>query len=133
MIDVPDWLEGIQQHTVFHDEIGHCKVGPPLHIETNGPPIKQRAYRQPLLKRKIVEEEIGKMLADNVIRPSNSPWASLITLMPKKDCSTRFCVDYRKVDALTEKDSYPLTNIQELFDTLGRASVFTTVDLRSGY
>ena len=133
IVEIPEWLDNIQNHQVFRDELGHCQVGEPIHIKTEGPPIKQRPYRQPLLKRKLVEDEIDKMLAAGVIRPSNSPWASPITLTPKKDGSQRFCVDLRRVNAVTVRDSYPIPSIQGIFDTLNGSSVFTTLDLRSGY
>ena len=56
-----------------------------------------------------------------------------VTLVPKKDGSTRFCIDFRKVNAICGKDSYPLPNIQEIFDQLGGAKIFSTLDLISGY
>ena len=129
----PEFMQDINTHPVFREEIGHCTVGEPATINTTGPPIKQRAYRLPLLKRKIVEEELDKMLAAGVIRPSQSPWASPITLVAKRDGSTRFCVDFRKVNASTVKDAYPLPMIQDIFDTMQGATIFTTLDLRSGY
>ena len=131
--DAPNYLKTLTKHTVFREEIGHCVHGKRLGIKTKGSPIKQRPYRQPLTKRIVVEEEIEKMLKSGVIQPSESPWASPITLVPKKTGEVRFCVDYRKINNITEKDAYPLPNIQEIFDTLGGASVFTTLDLRSGY
>ena len=96
-------------------------------------PINQRPYRIPLRKRQIVDQEIDKMLADGIIESSSSPWASPITLVPKKDGTTRFCIDYRKLNAVTKKDAYPLPYIQEIFDNLGGACLFTTLDLKSGY
>ena len=105
-----------------------------MTIDTGGAvPINQRPYRLPLRKRKIVDEEIDKMLHDGIIERSTSPWASPITLVPKKDGSIRFCVDYRKLNAVTRKDAHPLPNIQDIFDTMAGASLFTTLDLRSGY
>ena len=82
-----------------------------IHIKTNHPPISQAAYRTPLSKRKLVEEAIADMLAENIIRPSQSAWASQITLVPKRDSSTRFCVDYRKLIPVTIRDQYPLPQI----------------------
>ena len=90
-----------------------------MSIDTgDNQPIRQRPYRLPLLKRKAVERELGKMLNQGVIRPSKSPWSSPILLVPKADGTTRFCVDYRKLNAITKKDAYPLPFIQDIFDDL---------------
>ena len=99
----------------------------------SSPPIRQRAYRTPLAKREIVNREIDTMLRDKIIRPSSSPYASPITLVPKKDGTTRFCVDYRKLNQATIKDSHPLPLIQDIFDQLSGAKYFSTLDLKSGY
>jgi len=96
-------------------------------------PIRQRSYRLPFAKRQKVDECVEEMLRDGVIRPSDSPWASPITLVPKKDGTTRFCVDYRKVNQATRKDSHPLPHIQDIFDQVSGATMFSTLDLRSGY
>jgi hypothetical protein len=114
------------------EPIGHCDILP-FKIEVEGPPIRQRAYRIPFSKRKLVEESVAEMLRDGIIQPSCSPYASPVTLVPKKDGTTRFCIDYRKVNAKTKKDTYPLPNIQDIFDQIGGANIFSTLDLRSGY
>ena len=105
----------------------------PINIKTNHPPISQAAYRTPLSKRKLVEEAIADMLAEKVIRPSQSAWASPITLIPKRDGSTRFCVDYRKLNAVTARDQYPSPQIQDIFDQVGGSTIFSTLDLKAGY
>jgi hypothetical protein len=133
IVDCPPYLNGVERHRVFRPELGHCITTAPLVITTEGPPIHQKPYRQALTKRKIVEEEISKMLKEGVIRPSSSPWASPVTLQPKKDGSIRFCIDYRKVNAVTVRDSHPIPNIQQLFDSLAGARIFSTLDLRSAY
>ena len=107
---------------------------PPAVIDT-GPhePIRQRAYRLPLKKREEVEKCVNTMLQDGVIQPSSSPWSSPITLVPKKDGTTRFCIDYRQLNSITHKDAHPLPNIQDVFDSLSGATIFSTLDLKSGY
>ena len=105
----------------------------PMNIVTEGSPVHQRAYQIPHRKKHLADEEIDKMLQMGIIRPSSSPWASPILLVPKKDGSVRFCVDYRKVNSVTVKDRYPLPRIQDIFDQMGDATVFSTMDMRSGY
>lgn len=102
-------------------------------IPTDSRPIRQRAYRAPLSKRKIISDQIDDMLNQGIIRPSSSPWASPITLVPKKGGELRFCVDYRKLNSVTIKDSYPLPLIQDIFDQLSGAKLFSTLDLKSAY
>ena len=96
-------------------------------------PINQRPYRLPLSKKAIVDQELDKMLEEGIIEPSSSPWASPLTLVPKKDGSIRFCVDYRALNAVTRPDAYPLPRIQDIIDSLNGAQVFSTLDLKSGY
>ena len=114
-------------------QLGECTL-PPVTIETgDAKPIRQKAYRIPFSKRREVESQIAQMLEQGVITPSCSPWLSPIVLIPKKDNSTRFCVDYRKLNQVTIKDAYPLPNIRDIFDQLGGAKIFSTIDLKSGF
>lgn len=78
-------------------------------------------------------EQIDTMIQNDIITPSTSPWASPIVLVKKSDGSFRFCVDYRKVNDVTLKDSYPLPRIDDTLDNLGGAQFFSTLDLQSGY
>ena len=112
-------------------ELEAAKVDP-MEIHTEGPPVHRRAYRMALHHLDIANEEIDKMLAMGIIRPSSSPYASPVLLVPKKDGTLRFCCDYRKLNSVTVKDRWPLPNIQEIFDRLD-AKFFSTMDMRSGY
>ncbi|GFU17016.1 transposon Ty3-I Gag-Pol polyprotein [Trichonephila clavipes] len=71
-------------------------------------PINQRAYRVSPTERRIIHEEVQKMLDEGIVQPSESPWSSPVVLVRKKDGSWRFCVDYRKLNSVTKKDVYPL-------------------------
>ena len=77
--------------------------------------------------------QVQQMLSSNVIRPSNSPWASPVVIVRKKDGSLRFCVDFRQLNAATVKDTHPLPRIDDLLDALHGAKWFCTLDLKSGY
>ncbi len=130
-VQIDEWEKGFP--SVLNNNIG-CTNGVEIKINTGDhTPIRKRPYRLPLTKRKVVEDEIENMLEKGVIRPSQSPWAAPVTLVPKKDGSIRFCVDYRALNAITVRDSHPLPHIQDVFDSLAGAGWFTTLDLRSGY
>ena len=99
----------------------------------NAQPIKQLPRRLPNVLKSVVEEQVSEMLQTGVVRPSHSPWASPIVLVRKKDNTWRFCVDYRKLNDVTIKDSYMIPQVNDLLDTLSGQQYFTTLDLASGY
>ena len=96
-------------------------------------PIRQAPRRLPLAKQHEATQAIKEMERDGVIEPSVSPWAAPIVLVRKKDGSTRFCVDYRKLNSVTRKDSYPLPRIDDTLESLSGATWFSSLDLKSGY
>ena len=99
----------------------------------NASPIRQQVRRTSLPAKEKVRELLKNMMQKRVISPSKSPWALPIVLVQKKDGSTRFCVDYRKINKVTRKDAYPIPRIDETLDTLAGATLFSTLDLRSEY
>lgn len=96
-------------------------------------PFKMQPRRLPLAKREAVKTEIDRLLNDGIIEPSNGPWASQTVLVTKPDGTSRLCIDYRKLNDVTRKDSYPLPLISDSLDTLGGSSWFSSMDLSSGY
>lgn len=102
-------------------------------ITTEAAPIRQRMRQLPVKLKSVVEQEVKAMLHDNVIQPSTNPWASPIMLVKKHDDTWRFCVDYRRLNAVTHKDAYPLPCIDKTLDHLAKAKYFSTLDLQSGY
>ena len=114
-------------------ELGHTNVVQHAIDTSTHPPIKQLPHRTPFSLRKKTEELIESMLKQGVITNSNSPWASPVVLLAKKDGSTRFCVDYRKLYAITKLDSFPLPRVDDSLDLLVNTAYFSSLDLASGY
>lgn len=104
----------------------------------NEDPIHIKAHRLPPAQKDEIRNQIDKMLKDNVIKKSFSPWSAPVHLVPKKIDSSgkqkwRMVIDYRRLNDITVDDKYPLPNINDLFDMLGDSMYFTTLDLASGY
>ena len=103
-------------------------------IDTQGKgPIRLRPYRTGRKQKEELERQIKEMMATNVIQHSTSPWAAPVILVEKKSGELRFCIDYRKLNSLTKKDSFPLPRIDSTLDRLYGKKFFTTLDLASGY
>ncbi|CAF4645978.1 unnamed protein product, partial [Didymodactylos carnosus] len=91
-------------------------------------PVTTRPYFKTIEQRKDIQQEITNMLRAGIIIPSTSPWSSPVILLKKPDGSFRFLVDYRKLNEVTKKDSYPQPNTEELLQRIGRHSWFTKLD-----
>src|SRR3978361_1159279 len=96
-------------------------------------PIRQPPRRVPFAKQQEVEHLVEKMLEEGVIEESSSPWSAPVVLVTKKDGTSRFCVDYRKLNDVTRRDTYPLPRIDDTLTTLAGSKWFSTLDLKSGY
>ena len=104
----------------------------------NDVPVNCKLYRFPKIHEEEVNKQIKEMLENNIIRHSKSPYSSNLWIVPKKMDSSgkqkwRLVVDYRKLNEITEGDSYPLPSIENILDHLGNAKHFTVMDLSSGF
>ncbi|KAK3107513.1 hypothetical protein FSP39_016272 [Pinctada imbricata] len=116
----------------------NCRVGQTSLVEHridtgDSPPVKVPQRRLPATQRKIVEQELSKMIENEIVEPSKSPWASPICLVRKKDQTYRFCIDFRRLNAITKKDAYPLPRVDDFLESLSGCSYFSTLDLAQGY
>jgi hypothetical protein len=114
------------------DDIGNADIEHSIRL-TDCKPFKARAYRIPMSQQRTADEHVKAMLKANVIRPSTSEYASPIVLIRKSDGSIRFCVDYRKLNAATVKDNYPMPLIEERLNSIFGSAIFSGLDMTSGY
>lgn len=118
---------------VFEDQPGFTQKAE-HHIRTGDEaPITQHPYRIPVAWQPAVREEVRQLLESGMIVHSESPWASPVVCVRKKDDTLRMCVDYRKLNAVTDEDVYPMPRVEEQLDLLGEAKFITTLDLAKGY
>ncbi|GJZ72981.1 putative reverse transcriptase domain-containing protein [Tanacetum coccineum] len=96
-------------------------------------PVARAPYRLAPSEMKELSEQLKELSDKGFIRPSSSPWGALVLFVKKKDGSFRMCIDYRELNKLTVKNRYPLPKIDDLFDQLQGSSVYSKIDLRSGY
>jgi hypothetical protein len=97
------------------------------------PHISMRPYRMPINELVELKKQIAKLQAKGFIRHSSSPWGAPVLFVEKKVGTQRMCVDYRSLNEVTIKNKYPLPLIEDLFDQMKGASLFSKIDLRSGY
>ena len=124
---------------IVGDEAPPPAMGIPKHLrpeietEEGARPVAERRLRQGYRERLEVEKVVKDMLKKGSIEPSDSPWASAVVLVRKKCGSMRFCVDYRRLNAITKKMRWPLPQISELLQHLGKGSWFSVADQKSGF
>jgi hypothetical protein len=115
------------------DDLGRTNLVQHVIDTGKARPIKQPPRRVPVHKKHLVTEEVDSMLRRGVVEPCEGPWSSPIVLVTKKDGTTRFCVDYRRLNDETRKDAYPLPRIEDNLDALQGSKYYSTLDLLSGY
>ncbi|KAG1418570.1 hypothetical protein G6F58_005022 [Rhizopus delemar] len=120
-----DWDNNTMGHT---DLIQHRII-----LEKDTMPIRHRPYRLSPIEAEYLQKELDKYCKLGIISPSNSPWAAPVILVKKKNGEYRMVIDYRKLNTVTKKDSYPLPRIDDLLDTLGKAKIFSALDMRAGF
>ena len=96
-------------------------------------PVSMQPYRMAPIELKELKAQLEELLKKGFIRPSVSPWGAPVLFVKKKDGTLRLCVDYRQLNKVTIKNKYPLPRIDDLFDQLKDAGVFSKIDLRLGY
>ncbi|KAL0537615.1 hypothetical protein IC582_026598 [Cucumis melo] len=122
---------------VFPEELPglppHREVEFAIELESGTVPISRGPYRMAPTELKELKVQLQELLDKGFIRPSVSPWSAPVLFVKKKDGSMRLCIDYRELNKVTVKNRYPLPRIDDLFDQLQGATVFSKIDLRSGY
>ena len=136
--DVYDQLRSLlhEYHDVFSlqpTDAGYCDIYPHIIETGDARPIKQSVRRLPFHTRPALQSLLDDLLERGIISESSSPWAAPIVLVKKPDDSFRLCIDYRKLNSVTVPDAYPLPNIAETLDSLAGCSLFSTLDLATGY
>ena len=104
-----------------------------IPVEEGTQPIRQPPHRLGPQKELEAEKQVQELLQQGLIEPSDSAWSSPVVLVKKKDGTWRFCIDYRKLNAVTRQDAYPLPRIDDSLDALAGSRYFSTLDLTSGY
>jgi len=115
------------------NDLGECTLRKHQIRTQDVAPIFIQPYRKSMAEREVIKKEVEEMLKANIIEQSTSPWSSPVVLVPKKKGKKRFCVDFRKLNAVTITENWPLPRIEDIFDRLGDSKVFSTLDLKSGY
>ncbi|KAL0534153.1 hypothetical protein IC582_028437 [Cucumis melo] len=122
---------------VFPDELPGLppprEVDFAIELEPGTAPISRAPYRMAPAELKELKVQLQELLDKGFIRPSVAPWGAPVLFVKKKDGSMRLCIDYRELNKVTVKNRYPLPRIDDLFDQLQGATVFSKIDLRSGY
>jgi hypothetical protein len=114
-------------------DVGHTDLLTHAIDTGNSQPVRETLRRHAQTHLEFIDAEVEKLLQMGIVSPSMSPWASNIVLVTKKGGQLRLCVDYRRVNAVTRQDSYPIPRVDACLDVLGNSTIYSSLDLRSGY
>ncbi|GJX89165.1 retrotransposon protein, putative, ty3-gypsy subclass [Tanacetum coccineum] len=133
--DVRDFQDGIWGFVEW--DLSGLPLTRPVEFQINlipgAAPVARAPYRLAPSEMKELSDQLQELSDKGFIRPSSSPWGAPVLFVKKKDGSFRMCIDYRELNKLTVKNRYPLLRIDDLFDQLQGSSVYSKIDLRSGY
>ena len=115
------------------DQLGRTSLVQHVIETGDASPIKQRPYRASPEIKKEIDRQVNDMLERGIIQESVSPWSSPVVLVKKKNGEFRFAIDFRRVNQVTRKDSFPMPLVSDTLDALSGTQYFTTLDLKSGY
>ncbi|GJW07847.1 putative reverse transcriptase domain-containing protein [Tanacetum coccineum] len=122
---------------VFPEDLPGLPLARPVEFQIDlilgAAPVSRAPYRLAPSEMKELSEQLQELSNKGFIRPSSSPWGAPVLFVKKKDGSFRMCIDYRELNKLTVKNRYPLPRIDDLFDQLQGSSIYSKIDLRSGY
>ena len=115
------------------DQLGRTSLVQHTIDTGDAAPIKQRPYRTTPENKQEIDRQVSDMLQKGIVQESVSPWSSPVVLVKKKNGKMRFCIDFRMVNKITKKDSFPMPLVADTLDALSGTQFFTTLDLKSGY
>lgn len=127
---------------IFHLEGDQITCTDAVYYEIKTPgvsqPIHQKPYRLPYSQKGEIAKQVEDMQREGIITPSDNPWNAPLLVVPKKEDASghkkyRVVVDFRKLNSITVGDAFPMPNVTEILDQLGKAKYFTCLDIASGY
>ncbi|GKE76626.1 putative reverse transcriptase domain-containing protein [Tanacetum coccineum] len=128
-----DWLSKYHARIICDEKVVHIPINGETIIIQGASPVARAPYRLAPSEMQELSDQLQELSDRGFIRPSTSPWGAPVLFVKKKDGSFRMCIDYRELNKLTVKNHYPLPRIDDLFDQLQGSSVYSKIDLRSGY
>ena len=133
----PDVVKLMEEYPRVFEEATGVEANPPvthpIRLQEGARPCHVKPYRFSESQKNEMKEQISTLLQKGWIRPSSSPWRAPVLLVPKKDGTWRFCVDFRNLNAVTVRDSFPLPRIDDLLHKVGQATMFSKMDMQSGF